>query len=101
MPSSVEVLDSLCFCQCRKLSIVTFREPSSVRRIGQAAFKECVIQKVSIPGSVQVLEEHSFYSCRELLAVEFSEPSALKRIGIETFAECALIQDVHVPATVE
>lgn len=44
LPSSVEVLDSLCFCQCRKLSIVTFvREPSSVRRIGQAAFKECVL----------------------------------------------------------
>lgn len=106
IPDSVEELCDKCFFNCKELSVVTFGESSSLKRIGVEAFSglkghECSLKAIRIPDRVEELAEKCFCNCTSLLSVTFGEASSLRRIGDQAFSGCCLLKKLDVPDSVE
>ena len=106
IPDSVEELCDKCFFNCKELSVVTFGESSSLKRIGVEAFSggngyECSLKAIRIPGRVKELDEKCFCNCRSLSSVTFGEDSSLRRIGDQAFSGCCRLKKLAVPDSVE
>jgi hypothetical protein len=75
VPSSVVVLGSWCFYQCKSLESVSFESGSRFERIEESAFSGSVLQSIEIPSSVIVLGKRSFRGCESLESVTFESGS--------------------------
>ena len=74
--------------------------PSTVRYIGNAAFKDCVnLTKVNLSAELLTLGDQAFYGCAKLEQADMY--FGLEYIGSQAFAYCASLKNVYNPATVE
>ena len=96
----VEDLSDECFKECETISLVTFGESSSFRRIGVKAFYGSGLREVHIPDSLEELGEECFVACKNRSRVTFGDSSSLKRIGVRAFFGCSLAE-IHIPNSVE
>ena len=105
VPDSVEEISDGCFRNCWYLSLVVFREGSSVKRIGVEAFTNCCLRDIHIPKSVEQICDRCFYNCGQLRRITFHECSVLKRIGEEAFTGMAdnacRLTEIYIPDSVE
>lgn len=87
-------MDGVCNTELMHVNI-----PSTIKYIGNYAFKGCVsLKTISIPNSVITVEEYAFDGCKSLQTV--SLPSSLTEIEDNTFADCALLQNITIPGSV-
>lgn len=78
----------------------TIQLPSSILEIGDEAFAETTITKVSIPDNVEIIGSGAFLNCSYLQRVYLSKK--LKIIGDGAFAGCAIKhQNLTLPDNVE
>ena len=86
-----------------KGSASTVRIPGSVKAIGQEAFAETGVAKVTIPATVTEIEAMAFQGCKNLTAVEFentqAKPSQLAKVGRGAF-ERSRLGKVELPDSV-
>ena len=110
IPDSVEELGDACFSwgeidwplqSWGPLSRVTFGEASSLKIIGEEAFRQSSITAICIPDGVKELGERCFQFCKSLSRVTFGEASSLKRIGASAFAATTALRGIHIPDGVE
>lgn len=93
----VEEISSYSLYRNHKLKSVSF--PTSLIKIGSAAFKECEnLESVTIPNSITELESSVFSGCKKLSSVTF--PENLKKIGDQVFDECESLTSVQIPDSV-
>jgi hypothetical protein len=72
VPSSVTILGSSCFEDCRYLSEVMSVPVSSVMLFNSCAFGSCMsLRSICIPASVAKLRERCFYHCASLSSLTF------------------------------
>jgi hypothetical protein len=71
-----------------------FDIPSTVTRIGGAAFCEAPLTSVTIPSSVEILGGYIFEYCRNLTSVTI--PASVKEESWGLFTACENLKDVHV-----
>ena len=72
--------------------------PSSVKTIGEYAFRGCTeLSSVNL-GSVEVIGSNAFTDCPYLTSVEFS---SVKTIGDGAFYQCTSLNTVAIPDTAE
>ncbi|KAL3936915.1 MAG: hypothetical protein SGBAC_007870 [Bacillariaceae sp.] len=77
-----------------------FRMPSTLERIGQAAFQLCsTVGYVHLPDGIQVIGEGAFESCVSLLTIRI--PSTVQVIERATFRDCRQLRSVELPPTLE
>ncbi len=68
--------------------------PSSVKIIGENAFKNCkYLTSVEIPDSVIQIESEAFLGCSRIKAI--TVPSGVSEIGYDVFSECDNLTEVH------
>lgn len=80
--------------------IKTVTLPSSITKIGQAAFGYCMkLESINIPSSVTEIEKWAFTNCQELQSIVI--PSGIKVIGETTFMWCQSLKTVEIPSSVE
>jgi hypothetical protein len=60
IPSSVEILGSSCFQECKSLSSISFESNSRLLRIGSNAFAYSSLQSIVIPSQVQSIDGSAF-----------------------------------------
>lgn len=67
IPSSVRILCSTAFLDCELLDDVEFEDHSSLRKIGQNAFKGCKsLKKIEFPPSLVKIESEIFKNCPQM-----------------------------------
>ena len=62
--------------------------PSSVKRIGEAAFSSSGLEKVILNEGLVEIDDYAFLHCHSLNEIEF--PSTLRKIGYQAFSNVAL-----------
>ena len=112
------------FIGCKKLTSSNFDIPSTVKKIGSSAFKNCTgLTKVTIPEGVEEISSNMFYGCTGLTSVNLPStltsigsfafygcsdafstvdiPSGVTTIGQSAFKDCTSITSVHIPSTLK
>lgn len=69
--------------------------PTSVRRIGEGAFRNTMLEECIFAAQVQDLPAGLFEQCRNLSAVEL--PKTLVRIAANAFSECTALHRIAFP----
>ena len=82
-----------------KITSVTL--PSSLRRIGNNAFKSLSkITSIKLPAGLESIGENAFSGCIALASVNLGDCASLREIGTAAFMQCAFTQ-ITVPASVQ
>ena len=69
-------------------SLISVQIPSTVKTIGEAAFRDCAgLKSVILPSGVTTIERGAFYNCPALKNIEI--PASVDKIGISAFEETA------------
>lgn len=97
IPSTVREIGQLAFRGCR-MSQITL--PNSINRIQYGAFMGCTgITSISIGDGVASIPTDAFGYCTALETVEL--PDTIKSIGDQAFEHCTSLEGVVLPASVE
>lgn len=72
--------------------------PSSIGRLGTAAFENTGLTHVTIPDTVQQVDPAVFQNCTKLVSVKL--PAGLAEIDQYMFANCISLQHVDMPDTI-
>lgn len=88
----IEVADSAFYDRFRATSLSL---PSTLRKIGQAAFYRLSITSVEIPEGVTEIPANAFAVCNRLSALTL--PSSLVSIGDRAFYDCQAVKNLVVP----
>jgi len=93
---TVTKIGSLAFDGCTSLQSVDL--PSGLTEIGDCAFRDSGLKRISIPSSVKELELQTFTDCVFLESV--SLPNTLETIGNSAFSGCTALTSISIPNSV-
>jgi hypothetical protein len=100
IPSSVAVLGSSCFSECKSLSSISFESNSRLMRIEWDAFSCSSLQSIVIPSSVEIIGSSCFARCTPLSSILFESNSRLLRIESDALSYSSL-QSIMIPFQVQ
>ncbi|MBR3277918.1 MAG: leucine-rich repeat protein [Lachnospiraceae bacterium] len=96
IPDGVTRVGDSAFEDCGLLRVTI---PNSVTSIGDSAFKDCcLLDKVTIPNSVTSIGEYAFYGCEGLTSVTIG--NSVTSIGRYAFYYCFTLKNVTIPDSV-
>ena len=97
IPEGIEELGVYAFIYCRNLEKIKL--PSTLKRIGGAAFYYGKIKEIEISEGIEELRKFTFYNCKRLEKITL--PSTLKKIGPSAFENCQRLEKVTLPSTLK
>lgn len=100
IPSSVESIGHSSFDRCSLLLLISFKNNSKLKTIGEQSFFMTALESVVIPSSVEEIMGYSFYGCWNLKSVTFYKESNLQIIEEHSFESIALMF-VYIPPSVK
>ena len=75
-----------------KEEILSVTLPSTVRKIGDHAFAECIsLEKINLPASLKIIGDGAFFNCSHL--TDINVPETVKEIGEAAFLNCGRLAD--------
>ncbi len=92
IPSGVTNIESYAFEYTQNLTSITI--PTSVKKIGLAAFASSVLTSVVIPDGVDTIESWTFGWCEELASVAL--PASVKTFRYGAFSGCKNLKNLTV-----
>ena len=85
IPEGIAEIADYAFNGCKGIESISC--PKSLRKIGMAAFKDCIsLKKVVFKYGLETIEGMAFYNCKNLTDISF--PKSLKLVGEYSFANC-------------
>ena len=97
IPSSIKVIGNSAFKNCRTLSTVTFAPNSQLTTIGTSAFAYCqALTGIELPNSLSSMGQAVFGHCTALTAIYLSN-TALTAIDQQVFYNCIALTSVSLP----
>ncbi len=121
IPQGVKKIANQVF-QFTEYDHITVNLPGSLEEIGDMAFYQAKIEKISIPSSVRVIGSNAFNSCEYLESIVIPDgiteipygmvencrmltnikiPDSVTSIGDNAFDECWVLESVELPANIE
>ena len=94
IPSGVTNIESYAFEYTQNLTSITI--PTSVKKIGLAAFANSVLTSVVIPEGVDTISDMTFRWCFNLRSVTL--PASIKMIEFDAFTGCKKLEEMTVKA---
>lgn len=92
IPSTVKIISSYAFEQCRRLETVTFEDQSQLEEIQPWAFSRSHIRSINIPKTVKEIHCNAFFWCKRLREVNFNEDSNLNEIHHAAFKDTQITE---------
>jgi hypothetical protein len=100
IPASVVTVAPSAFSLVRNLRDVTFASDSKITTIGDGAFSDSSITKITIPANVISIGNSTFDGASRLVTVTFDSGSQIKSIGSSTFKGTTSLRSITIPPTV-
>ena len=94
IPSGVTNIESYAFEYTQNLTSITI--PTSVKKIGLAAFASSVLTSVVIPEGVDTISDMTFRWCFNLRSVTL--PASIRMIEFDAFTGCKKLEEMTVKA---
>lgn len=88
IPSSVTLIDTASFANCKYLKKIAFDEDSMLETIDYNAFAGSAISSISFPSKLKKIETFAFVFCSNLKIIEFKDDSLIESIGHDPFKWC-------------
>ena len=99
LPSTVKSIGNAAFRYCNYNNYFTISLPEGLERIGDYAFQDCATSAFNIPSSVTEIGEGAFNNCYYI--TEIVIPEGVKAIKSSTFSDCDRLTSVTLPNSVE
>ena len=99
LPSTVKSIGNAAFRDCDNYDGFTISLPEGLERIGDYAFEYCAISAFNIPSSVTEIGEGAFSNCDYITDIVI--PNGVKAIKSYTFSDCDRLTSVTLPNSVE
>lgn len=99
LPSTVKSIGNAAFRSCNRYNEYTISLPEGLERIGDYAFQYCLTSAFNIPSSVTEIGEGAFSNCEYI--TEIVIPEGVKAIKSYTFSSCDRLTSVTLPNGVE
>lgn len=99
LPSTVKSIGNAAFRYCNPYDGFTISLPEGLERIGDYAFECCTISAFNIPSSVTEIGECAFIGCGYITDIVI--PEGVKAIKRNTFNSCERLTSVTLPNSVE
>lgn len=99
LPSTVKSIGNAAFRDCDNYDGFTISLPEGLERIGDYAFEYCAISAFNIPSSVTEIGEGAFSNCDYITDIVI--PEGVKAIKSSTFSDCDRLTSVTLPNSVE
>lgn len=97
---NVESIGDRAFANCEELEVVDFSKATTLKRIGEDAFKDChSLKEVILPESLEYLGKSAFEHCETLKNVTI-QSSALLNLRSSTFNHCKNLEQVTLPDSI-
>ena len=96
IPNSVTYIGDSAFYKCTKMTTVNF--PSTVRIIGDYAFRETGLKSVVWPDSATTINQSVFEACEDLTSIKM--PNTVTSIGVSAFKSCKSLKSIEIPTSV-
>ena len=77
-----------------KASLEEIELPSTLKTIGNTAFRSCKFQTINLPNSITSIGTAAFLWCKQLESVQL--PSGIKEIAPSLFSECTKLSNVTI-----
>jgi hypothetical protein len=98
IPTSVRKIGEGAFRGCGALSIVVFESPSTVTEFGPEAFSFCIsLESFTIPSSLVHIDDYCFDGAEHLSQVIFESPSQLSSTGSGVLQNCPSLSSLFIP----
>ena len=95
LPSSLKSIPEAAFSGCTALETVTFPETMEAGAIGEEAFYNCGITKLTLPKGIEIGGKAAFMYCRQLKEVVF--PDDFWGINMSMFSKCTSLEEITFP----
>ena len=99
LPSTVKSIGNAAFRDCDNYDGFTISLPEGLERIGDYAFQFCSTSAFNIPSSVTEIGEGAFNNCEYITDIVI--PEGVKAIKGSTFNDCDRLTSVTLPNSVE
>ncbi len=103
LPSKLETICKYAFENCGSEEgylLYDISLPSSLCKIGSAAFSGSGLCRITIPASVNVVSSDAFSYCEHLQYVKFESGSGIDTISVGLFEKCPKLKAVEIPESV-
>ncbi len=108
IPSDVTRIGDYAFSACTGIEDIIFEENSSLKEIGDSAFRAIKVKNLTLPSGVESIGEYCFASMVLGIDVNISSklesivlPEGLKTIGRYAFFKCEYLKTVTLPLSLE
>jgi hypothetical protein len=102
IPSSVRLLNRLCFQQYRGLKEVVFERDCRLQKIEYGVFNSCSsMEFITIPATVHSFGSRCFLECTKLRTIVLMPGSHLTLILVNAFEGCSSLKEIIVPASMD
>lgn len=96
VPAAVKQIPPYTFAGVEGLRRVVFEQPSSLLKICEFAFAECIdLEEIELPDGLLAIEEGAFRECRSLRKLVI--PSGIWRLPKELCHRCVSLESVEIP----
>lgn len=93
IPSSVTSIGNDAFLECHSLESIIFGTDSQLQSIGDGAFRDSGLTRITIPSSVTSIGRYAFHNCKiERIII----PSSVTSIGSNVFLGCGSLTSITV-----
>lgn len=95
IPSSVKTIGNAAFRNCTSMETVVFEVGSQITEIKMNAFRDCkVLENIVLPSRLVTIGSNVFWGCENLQSITI--PASLKEIGQAAFYNCKAGLKVYV-----
>ncbi|MBR2341602.1 MAG: leucine-rich repeat protein [Clostridia bacterium] len=99
LPSSVKKIGNEAFRSCTLLKSIIFSGENSIEEIGEYAFTSTKITEFSLPEGIQKIEKYAFSSCTSLTSLTL--PQSVIELGEGALVGCTSLSELELPQSLE
>ncbi len=98
--SQLTTIGEKAFASCTSLTEIDLENATSLQTIGNYAFSQCNLLRISLPSSLTTIGNFAFQLCSAMSEVDMQQATSLEKIGSYAFYACKGLSEIVLPSSV-